>query len=115
MRAYSEDLRERIIGARSQGQSSAEVAKRFGVSVRAVDRYWQRYRERGHWRIGKIGGHLRSRLDAHEARLRDWIAESPDQTLEELRVRCGEELGVRISVSGLWYRLKAMGISFKKK
>jgi transposase len=114
MRAYSEDLRRRIIAAKAKGESSAEVGKRFAVGARTVERYWQRYRERGHCRAGKMGGHLRSRLVGHEATIGAWIEEQSDLSLEELRARCQKQLGVKLTVSALWYRLKAMGLSYKK-
>ncbi len=39
MRAYSLDLRERIVAARQEGQSEKQVADRFGVSEATVTRY----------------------------------------------------------------------------
>lgn len=114
MRAYSHDLRQRILACKKRGGSSAEVGKRFAVAVRTVERYWQRYREQGHCRVGKVGGHLRSRLTGHEATISAWIEEQSDLSLEELRLRCQKQLGVKLTVSALWYRLKALGLSYKK-
>ena len=114
MRAYSADLRRRIIAVKEKRESSAEVGKRFAVGVRTVERYWQRYREQGHCRVGKVGGHLRSRLSGHEATISAWIDEQSDLSLKELRARCQKQLEVKLTVSALWYRLKAMGLSYKK-
>ena len=47
MRAYSLDLRQRIIGAVEAEQPVAEIARRFSVSPRTVRRYRQRWRETG--------------------------------------------------------------------
>lgn len=115
MRALSQDLRERIVEAREAGSSSAEVAQRFAVSVRTVDRYWQRQRQQGHCRAGKHGGHLRSRLEGHEETVRAWIAEKNDLSLAALCQRLREQLGIKLGVSALWYRLDAMGLTYKKK
>ena len=115
MRALSQDLRERIVEAREAGSSSAEVAQRFAVSARTVDRYWQRQREEGHCRAGKHGGHLRSRLEGHEDTVRAWIEEKNDLTLEALCGRLDKQLGIKLGVSALWYRLEAMGLAYKKK
>jgi putative transposase len=115
MRPYSEDLRERIIAAKQSGKSSAEVAEHFAVGQRTVERYWQCYQEKGHCRIGQIGGHRRPSLADHKKTLTAWITAQPDLTLEELCARCQKELKVTISVSGLWHRLKAVGLSYKKK
>jgi transposase len=115
MRPFSEDLRVRIIAAKQAGQSSAELAKQFTIGQRTVERYWECYQEKGHCQIGKIGGHRQSSLAEHEKTLTAWLAAQPDLTLEELRARCQKKLKVTISVSGLWYRLQALGLSFKKK
>lgn len=115
MRPYGEDLRKRIIADKRAGKSSAKVAERFAVSQRTVERYWERYEKKGHCRVGQIGGHLPSRLAGHEKVVAGWIEAQPDLTLEELSARCQKELNVTLSVSGLWHRLKAMGLSYKKK
>ena len=45
MRAYSEDLRERIIEAlEAQDGSQAEIAARFAVSLSFVAKLWRRWR-----------------------------------------------------------------------
>jgi transposase len=115
MRPYAEDLRKRVIADKRAGKSSAEVAERFAVSQRTVERYWKRYEEKGHCQVEQMGGHLRSRLTGHEKVVAAWIAAQPDLSLEELCARCQKELHVTLSVSGLWHRLKAMGLSYKKK
>ena len=114
MRPYSEDLRQRIIAAKVTGESSARVAQRFAVDVRTVERYWERYREKGHCRTGKMGGHRRSRLQGHEETVASWIQAQPSLSLQELSARCQQELGVILTLSALWHRLKAMGLSYKK-
>src|SRR5258707_5823569 len=115
MRPYSEDLRKRIIAAKRAGKSSAEVARRFAVSQRTVERYWERYEQKGHCRVKQIGGYRRSRLAGHEKVVASWIEAQPDLSLEELCLRCQKELDVALSVSALWHGLKALGLSYKKK
>lgn len=114
MRPYSEDLRARIIAGKKAGESSAKVAGRLQVHVRTVERYWQRYQDQGHCRPGKIGGHRQSRLAGHEKTVASWIKAEPSLSLEELCARCAQQLQVRLTVSALWHRLKALGLSFKK-
>ncbi|MBO0757811.1 MAG: helix-turn-helix domain-containing protein, partial [Bradyrhizobiaceae bacterium] len=46
-RAYSLDLRERVVGAVIGGQSCRSVAKTFGVSVSSVVKWSQRFRTTG--------------------------------------------------------------------
>jgi transposase len=47
MRAYSMDLRERIVAAVDAGMTHPQVAARFGVSVRTVERLVARQRATG--------------------------------------------------------------------
>src|SRR4051794_41859110 len=47
VRAYSMDLRERIVAAVDAGLNQAQAAERFGVSLRSVERYLARRRATG--------------------------------------------------------------------
>lgn len=108
------ELRERIVAARKEGHSAAEVAKWFKVSKRSVERYWASYVQDGSVAPKKRGGYRRSRLEGHDESLREWIEHQPDLTLEELRSLCRKELNVCIGTTALWHRLKHLGLSYKK-
>jgi hypothetical protein len=60
-RAYSLDLRERVVGAVAEGQSCRSVAKTFMVSVASVVKWSQRHRAVGSPAALKMGGHRRAR------------------------------------------------------
>jgi transposase len=48
MRAYSQDLRERIVQAlAAPEESQAEIAERVAVSLSFVEQLWQRWRTTG--------------------------------------------------------------------
>ena len=47
MRAYSVDLRHRIVEAVREGQTQPSVAERFGVSLSSVQRFIRLHREAG--------------------------------------------------------------------
>lgn len=113
-KSYKTELRERIVLARADGYSSAEVSKLFRVSKRSVERYWRSYVESGSVLPKQRGGYRRSRLEAHDDTLRRWISEEPDLTLEEIRQRCLDELSVQIGTTALWQRLDHLGLSLKK-
>jgi hypothetical protein len=68
-RAYSLDLRERVVGAVAAGQTCRSVAKTFMVSVASVVKWSQRQRAVGGPAALKMGGH-RPYLVARE---RDWV------------------------------------------
>src|ERR1700679_2205778 len=114
MRPLSQDLRQRIIAARQRGAGTGEVCKRFGVSRKSVERFWNQHGLTGACQPKQIGGYRRSRLGKHDRTLRRWIAEQPDLTLGELQKRCREKLEVSIGITALWHRLEQLGLSYKK-
>jgi len=114
MRPLSQDLRERIIAAREGGEGTGEVCKRFGVSRKSVERFWNAYCRTGQCLPKPIGGYRRSRLAPHDRRLRRWIETRPDLSLGELQQCCLAQLGVSIGITALWHRLRRLGLSYKK-
>ena len=114
MRPLSQDLRMRIVRAREQGAGPNEFCKRFPVSRSSVARLCKQYQRHGHCRPGKIGGHRKARLAAHESSLKTWIAQTPDLTLQELQRRCWRALRVKIGSNALWWHLDKLGLSYKK-
>ena len=56
-RAYSLDLRERVVGAVAAGQSCRSVARTFMVSVASVVKWSQRQRVVGSPAAPEMGGH----------------------------------------------------------
>jgi transposase len=59
MKPCSEDLRERIVKGRQQGQSVIELSKRYGVSKSSVERYCHLHKKTGRCTPARIGGHRR--------------------------------------------------------
>jgi transposase len=114
MRPLSQDLRQRIIAARARGEGTGEVCRRFGVSRKSVERFWNQHRRTGSCRPQQIGGYRRSRLEKHDRTLRRWIGAQADLTLHQLQRRCREQLQVSIGLTALWHRLEKLGLSYKK-
>ncbi|MGN6359785.1 MAG: IS630 transposase-related protein, partial [Thermomicrobiales bacterium] len=56
MKAYSEDLRQRVVAAVDAGMPRPEVAHVFQVSVATIKRYLKQRREAGHLRPGHSPG-----------------------------------------------------------
>ena|SRR6516164_3821884 len=88
MRAYSRDLRERVLADCDAGLSNDEVARKFSVSASWIRRLKQRRRE-----TGSIDPRPRrsptSRLLAYGPRICELVQQRPDATLEELRQALG--------------------------
>ena len=83
-RAYSEDLRERVLNAVAAGSSARGAAARFGIGVATAVRWVQRWRETGERHAHRQGYPKRSILDPHETFLFGLVDEQSDITLDEM-------------------------------
>ncbi len=113
-RAYSLDLRERVVLAAASGQSCRAVAATFKVSVASVVKWSQRFRATGSAAARKVGGRRPFALAGEREWLLARLAEKPDITLRAL----GAELavrGIKVSHFAVWHFFEHEGISFKKK
>ena len=77
-RAYSLDLRERVVAAR---ESCRGVAATFKVSVASVVKWSQRFRATGSAAAHKVGGRRPYALAGEREWLLARLAEQPDITL----------------------------------
>jgi transposase len=84
------------------------------VSRSSEARLWRQYQQSAHCRPKQIGGYRRSRLSEHEPKLRSWISQQRDLTIDELCQRCLAELKVQIGRTAMWHRLERMELSYKK-
>ncbi len=112
-RAYSIDLRERVIGSVAAGTSAREAARRFNVSASTAVKWVQRWRRSGSVAAKPMAGGRRSRLDQHDDFLMDLIAGEPDMTLEEVRAHLRDR-GVSAGLGSVWRFFARHGVSFKK-
>jgi transposase len=112
-RAYSLDLRERVVAAVAAGESCRKVARSYRVSVACVVKWSQRFRATGSAAAKRMGGTQPRSL----AKERDWLlarlAAVPDLTLRALVAELGER-GVVTSYGSVWRIVHDAGISFKK-
>ncbi len=116
-KAYSDDLRGKLIEAHQVGEGSLEVlARRFHVSVgwtRKVSATFRRTGSAARPATGPPG--RRSRFGPEiQQQLRHWISEQPDLTLHEMQARLRSELGMAASIGRLWSLLRDMGLGRKK-
>lgn len=111
MKAYSVDLRERVLADFQGGMKFADLGRKYSVSAEWVRQFIRRYQSTGEIAARppltkKLPFHRR-----HEAELRMAVAEQPDLTLEGLRAK----LGLDVSIGTLHQALVNLKISFKKK
>jgi transposase len=108
--AYSADLRERVLALYDEGHKTKKVCERLRVSPA----WARRVKQRRHDPPKLVGGSAPKLDGSARSRLSGFVDERPDATLEELRARVRDELGVSVSVGCLWNTLRAMKLTFKK-
>jgi transposase len=111
MRAYSSDLRDRVLADRDAGMPTGEVATKYRVSASWVRRLLQRRRETGSTAPKPQRHGPKPSWAGHAERIAQAVRERPDDTLEEHQQR----LGLGLSTATLWRAIAALGLTAKKK
>lgn len=112
MRAYSTDLRERVVAAcDARDGTRAEIAARFSVSEGWIRKVLRQRRDTGSIAPKPHGGGRAAAFDAGAAaRLRQAVRDDDDATLEEL----GRAAGISCSPAAVCRALRRLGITRKK-
>src|SRR6185312_809505 len=113
MRPYSQDLRQRIVDTVQRGEGTVrQIAERFLVSLSFVTRLLQLHRSSGSVEPRPHGGGNPAVLTPEDLeRLREFIRERPDATLQE----CAAHLGTACSLATISRALTKLGLPRKKK
>src|SRR5215216_3010811 len=114
MRAYSEDLRTKIVQAVERGMSKAQVGRLFGVSVSSVKRYTRLARQGISLAPRKGGGRPPKADEAMRKLLKEELEKRPAATIAERRRFLKNLTGNDLSEPTLRRLLKRMGFSRKK-
>jgi transposase len=115
MRAYSTDLRERIVRVVAEGRPMREAARRFGVSVSAVKRYVVRQQEMGSLDRSPIPGGPRKIGREQDAILLARLQAAPDATVLEHCAWWAEHQGQEVSEATMWRAMRRLGWTHKKR
>ncbi len=117
MRAYSLDLRQKVVAAVERGDSTIEeVAASFGVGQTFVKKMMRQHRETGDLSPRPHGGGHTPLLSAkHIKMLRAEVARYPDKTVEALREHLAERAQVSVSAPTVSRALSRLDLSRKKK
>jgi putative transposase len=113
VRAYSTDLRERVVGRVLAGESIRAIAATYAISASAVAKWSGRFRVTGSIAPAKMGGYRPVILAAHRDFIHGRFAVKPDLTLRGLQKELCDR-GVRISYGAIWKFVHAEGLSLKK-
>jgi transposase len=114
-RAYSHDLRVRVLDAVGAGLSRREAAARYRIGIATVIRWAAHAAVTGETKAKRQGRPRGSKLDAHEGFLLALIEETDDITLLEMQDRLRAERGVSVGLGTLWRFFDGRAITWKKR
>jgi transposase len=110
MRAYSMDLRQRVLEDCDSGLETRQVAVKYRVSESWIRRLKQRRRATGETAPRSSRNRRSAKWLAHAERIKELIAQKPDATLRELAA----ELNHAFSGQTLSRALRQLGLVLKK-
>lgn len=115
MKAYSEDLRRRVVRAVTIGTPRADVVRQFAVSLPTIKRWLKQHRETGTLASKPVPGPPAVKLSALVAALPARLEEQADATLEEHGSWWQQEGGVEVSTATMSRAISALGWTRKKR
>jgi transposase len=111
MKAYSQDLRERVVRACDERRGTRQqIADLFGVSTAWIRRLLQRRRQTGSFAAKPHAGGAVKMTPERRDRLVVLVAEQPDATLAELH----ERLAAPVHPSTIARALRRLALTVKK-
>jgi transposase len=114
MKAYSEDLRKKIVSAIERGMPKAQAARTFGVGISTVKRYATKAQKGESLEPGKAPG-KRPKMDERERKLlKEDLKERPFATLRERCEYVKAIGGVSVSRSTMCRAIARIGSTRKK-
>lgn len=113
-KAYSQDLRERVLAAADDGLRVGQIAALLRVSISYVSKVLSRRRRTGQTTALPQRGHLLPKLAALHEAIRVQVTTRPDATLAELQAWLSETHQVSASSGLMWKTLAALDLTYKK-
>jgi transposase len=116
MKAYSLDLREKIIQVYENEEiSQRQLAKRFCVTLSFIEKLLKQYRETGVIAAKPFAGGVKLKLNSQQlVSLAELIEANNDATLEELIHLFEEKTGVAISRATMGRMTQTLKMTVKK-
>jgi transposase len=117
MKAYSLDLRHRVVHAYEQGQGPIpEIATRFGVGTAFIKKMLRQWRATGDLAPLAHGGGKPPRLTQRQRQLlKRRVRQQSDISLAELQSLLDEQEKVQVHVSTISRALSGLGLPLKKR
>jgi transposase len=113
MRAYSEDLRKKIVAAIERGMSKAQAARTFDVSLSSVKRYSRMASQGGTLKPRKSPGRPRIVAEKAQALLKEDVKERPAATISQRRRFLEHITATTLSDSTVRRLMKRLGFTQK--
>lgn len=115
MRAYSVDLRERVIAMIETSEfSQPQIASYFKISLGTVENWWRRWRETGTLTPTVVTPGPERTLKACAETIRTLVQKQPDATLQELCDAVQAQQQVAASPSMMARELRLLHLPRKK-
>jgi len=115
MKAYSQDVRERVLRAVDLGHPRAEIVQLFGIALSTLKRYLKLRREEGHVRPKAIPGRPPTKRTQVEAGVLPQLQAHDDATLEQHCAMWEQARGERVRSFPLSRAFKRLGWTRSKK
>ena len=115
MRAYSIDLRERIVAAVQSGQTPQAVAQRFTLSAMTVRRYVHQHQQNaGNLTPRTAPGAIHRVPDTLLPEVEQYLTDHPGTTIEQVRTWLQESHHLSLSPATTYRTLARLQITWKK-
>ena len=115
MKAYSPDLRERVIHAvRRTDLSQAKIAKAFSVSLSTVENWWRSWQSTARTEPLPYAGGVKRLLQPYATAIRQAVKQQPDATLDELCAAVEARTTVHANASMMCRELQILNLPRKK-
>ena len=114
MKAYSPDLRAKILAAVDDGMTQREAARTFRVGISTIKRYAQQRRLTGHLDPKPHPGRPPTIRPEQRELLWAQVAEDPAAFLDEQCARWAERTGIRVSIATMSREIRRLGWTRKK-
>jgi transposase len=113
-RAYSRDLRERLLAALDAGLSADEIERTMRISRRSLRRWRAQRAATGDLTPGRPSGRPRTVTADHDRQLLTQVTVHPDWTLAQHATALAAATGVAVSAATVSRRFNHAGITLKK-
>lgn len=117
MKAYSLDLRQKIVDAYVEGNiSQRQLAKQFRVALSFIEKLLKQHRETGSIAPKQRTEQTPTKLNTEQLTvLEQLVEENNDATLDELRYQLEQKTGILIGRSTIDRMLTKLNLTVKKK